>query len=70
MERDELKEYVSVLTIKLDLSVMARSLEEAEIINSARTEDLKKALLYTVADAVNVLSEHTEEIKRPSHAEA
>jgi hypothetical protein len=69
MERD-LKEYASVLTIKLDLSVMARSLEEAEIINGARTEDLKKALLYTVADAVNVLSEHTEEIKRPSHAEA
>jgi hypothetical protein len=70
MERDELREYASVLTIKLDLSVMARSLEEAEIINGARTEDLKKALLYTVADAVNVLSEHTEEIKRPSHAEA
>jgi hypothetical protein len=49
---------------------MARSLEEAEIINGARTEDLKKALLYTVADVVNVLSEHTEEIKRPSHVGA
>lgn len=68
MERES-KEYASVLTIKIDIGVMARSLEEAEIINGARTEDLKKALLYTVADAVNVLSEHTEEIKRPSHVE-
>lgn len=55
-----LKEYTSVYTIKLDISVNARSLEEAKLINDARMTDLRNLLLYSVADAVNVLSENTE----------
>ena len=55
-----LKEYTSVYTIKLDISVNARSLEEAKLINDARMTDLRNLLLYSVADAVNVLNENTE----------
>lgn len=57
---DGLKEYTTVATLKLDISVNARNQEEAEIINRARLHDLKQSLLYSLADAVNVLSEQTE----------
>ena len=57
---DGLKEYTSVYSLKLDISVNARSIEEARLINDVRMEDLRKLLIYSVADAVNVLSENTE----------
>ena len=57
---DGLKEYTSVYSLKLDISVNARSIEEARLINDVRMEDLRKLLIYSVADAVNVLSERTE----------
>ena len=57
---DGLKEYTTVATLKLDISVNARNQEEAKIINCARLHDLKQSLLYSLADAVNVLSERTE----------
>jgi hypothetical protein len=57
---DGLKENTTVATLKLDISVNARNQEEAEIINCARLHDLKQSLLYSLADAVNVLSENTE----------
>lgn len=57
---DGLNEYTSVYSLKLDMSVNARNIEEARLINDARMEDLRKLLIYSVADAVNVLSENTE----------
>ena len=58
-----LSEFTSVYTLKIDISCNARSLEEAKIINNQRMHDLKKALLYVLADGVNVLSENTEPTK-------
>ena len=58
-----LSEFTSVYTLKLDISVNARSLDEAITINNARMHDLQNALLHILADGVNVLSEHTESTK-------
>lgn len=58
-----LSEYTSVYTLKLDISVNARSLDEAIIINNARMHDLRNALLHILADGVNILSENTEPTK-------
>ncbi len=58
-----LNEYTSVYTLKLDISVNARSLDEAIIINNARMHDLRNALLHILADGVNILSENTEPTK-------
>ena len=60
---EELSEFTSVYTLKIDISCNARNLEDAEAINNARMQDLKKALLYVLADGVNFLSENTEPIK-------
>ncbi len=58
-----LSEFTSVYTLKLDISVNARSLDEAIIINNARMHDLRNALLHILADGVNILSENTEPTK-------
>ncbi|MBE6003759.1 MAG: hypothetical protein E7232_06685 [Lachnospiraceae bacterium] len=58
-----LSEFTSVYTLKLDISVNARNLDEAIIINNARMHDLRNALLHILADGVNILSENTEPTK-------
>ena len=58
-----LSEFTSVYTLKLDISVNARTLDEAIIINNARMHDLRNALLHILADGVNILSENTEPTK-------
>lgn len=60
---EELSEFTSVYTLKIDISCNARSLDEATIINNARMHDLRNALLHTLADGVNILSENTEPTK-------
>ncbi len=57
---EALSEFTTVVSMKIDISVNARNLEEAIAMNSMRIHDLKKELLYRLADGMNVLSEHTE----------
>lgn len=54
-----LSKFTTVVSMKIDISVNARNLDEAIAINAMRVHDLEKELLYRLADGVNVLSENT-----------